>query len=237
MLEIKDNIACIKQQILRACQKSSRQVNEVHLLAVSKTKPISLIEQAYQAGLRAFGENYLQEAVEKIKKLQHLSNINWHFIGPIQSNKTKAIAEHFSWVQSVDRLKVIQRLNNQREQAIDNNLQQLPLNICLQINISGEKNKSGAMIEQLDELAAAVEQCQFLQLRGLMAIPEKNAPFSRYQQMQTLFNSLKAQYSNVDTLSLGMSNDLAQAIAAGSTMVRIGTAIFGARVPLRNKEK
>ncbi len=237
MLEIKDNIACIEQQILHACQKSSRQVNKVHLLGVSKTKPISLIEQAYQAGLREFGENYLQEAVEKIKQLQHLPNINWHFIGPIQSNKTKAIAEHFSWVQSVDRLKVIQRLNSQREQAIENNLRQLPLNVCLQVNISAEQNKSGAMVAQLDELAEAVDQCQFLQLRGLMAIPEKNAPFSRYQQMQTLFNSLKAQYSNIDTLSLGMSNDLAQAIAAGSTMVRIGTAIFGAREPLKSKEK
>ena len=234
MLEIKDNIACIEQQILHACQKNSRSVDDVRLLAVSKTKPTTSIIAAYQAGLREFGENYLQEAVEKIQHLSHLKSLQWHFIGPIQSNKTRAIAEHFSWVQSVDRLKIIQRLNLQREQAISDNLQTQPLNVCLQVNISQESNKSGIMPEQINELAEAIQQCKFLQLRGLMAIPEKNAPFSRYQQMQTLYNSLKAQYSNIDTLSLGMSNDLSLAIAASSTMVRIGTAIFGAREPRNN---
>jgi hypothetical protein len=231
MLEIKDNIACIEQQILHACQQNNRNRDEIRILAVSKTKPAALIEQAYKAGLREFGENYLQEAIGKIKQLNQLTDLKWHFIGPIQSNKTKTIAENFSWVQSVDRLKIIQRLNDHRRQAIDEGIQQQPLNVCLQVNISGEANKSGACVEQLNNLAQAVMHSPYLQLRGLMAIPEKSAPFIRYQQMQTLFNSLKAQYSKVDTLSLGMSNDLALAIGAGSTMVRIGTAIFGARTP------
>ena len=237
MINIKNNIADIEQQISLACQQNTRKSEEVCLLAVSKTKPNALIEQAYQAGQRHFGENYLQEAVDKIHSLSQLNDICWHFIGPIQSNKTKLIAENFSWVHSVERLKIAERLNNQRGQAMASKPNLTPLNICLQLNISEEESKSGINAEQLDELAQFVNQCEHLTLRGLMAIPEKNAPKETYLQMQHLFNQLKAQYPTVDTLSLGMSNDLTQAIAAGSTMVRIGTAIFGAREYATNIKK
>jgi PLP dependent protein len=234
MINIKDNIAAIEQQILQACQQNQRLNNDVCLLAVSKTKPNKLIEQAYQAGQRNFGENYLQEALEKISQLKHLNDICWHFIGPIQSNKSKLIAENFTWVHSVERLKIAERLNNQRGNYLKHHANLKPLNICLQVNISQEQSKSGVSIEQLPALAEMVNQCQHLTLRGLMAIPEKNATKSTYSQMQSLFNQLKAQYPSVDTLSLGMSNDLTQAIASGSTMVRIGTAIFGARTTQKN---
>ena len=237
MINIKNNIADIEQQISLACQQNTRKSEEVCLLAVSKTKPNALIEQAYQAGQRHFGENYLQEAVNKIHSLTQLDDIFWHFIGPIQSNKTKLIAENFSWVHSVERLKIAERLNNQRGQAMASNPNLTPLNVCLQLNISEEESKSGINVDQLDELAQFVNQCEYLTLRGLMAIPEKNAPKEIYLQMQHLFNQLKAQYPSVDTLSLGMSNDLTQAIAAGSTMVRIGTAIFGAREYATNIQK
>ncbi|PCI59950.1 MAG: YggS family pyridoxal phosphate-dependent enzyme [Gammaproteobacteria bacterium] len=229
MINIKDNIAAIEQQILQACQKNDRKFNEVCLLAVSKTKPNALIEQAYQAGQRHFGENYCQEALEKINQLKHLNDIYWHFIGPIQSNKTKLISENFTWVHSVERLKIIDRLNTQRGEYCAVYSDKPPLNICLQVNISQEPSKSGIMPEQVDEFAKRVTQSAHLTLRGLMAIPQKNAPTSTYLYMQDLYNQLKTQYSSVDTLSLGMSNDLDTAIAAGSTMVRIGTAIFGAR--------
>lgn len=222
-MNIKDKISTVRQQITDACLQANRATETVQLLAVSKTKPDELIEQAYLAGQRHFGENYLQEAVDKIMRLKHLSDIQWHFIGPIQSNKTRAIAEHFSWVHSVDRVKIATRLNEQRCS------QDTPLNICLQVNISEESSKSGVNPEQLPDLAQYVTQCPNLCLRGIMAIPEKNAPQASYAKMQALFVSLKQQYSSVDSLSLGMSNDLTQAIMAGSTMVRIGTAIFGAR--------
>jgi len=229
MINIKNNIADIEQQISLACQQNARNKQDICLLAVSKTKPNTLIEQAYQAGQRHFGENYLQEAIEKIHALKHLNELCWHFIGPIQSNKTKLIAENFAWVHSVERIKIADRLNKQRQQAmaVDENLK--PLNVCLQLNISEEISKSGIRTEELNELAKFVNQCDGLTLRGLMAIPEKNAPKSTYLQMQRLYTQLKTQYPSIDTLSLGMSNDLAQAITAGSTMVRIGTAIFGAR--------
>jgi len=229
MINIKDNITYIEQQIIQACQKNERLSTDVCLLAVSKTKPNALIEQAYQAGQRNFGENYLQEAVTKIAQLKNLSGIYWHFIGPIQSNKTKLIAENFSWVHSVARSKIAERLNKQRGDAIKANLVTLPLNVCLQVNISEEESKSGINPEALFHLAEFIDNCKHLTLRGIMAIPEKDASENTYLKMQSLFNQLKAQYPSVDTLSLGMSNDLNQAIAAGSTMVRIGTAIFGAR--------
>jgi pyridoxal phosphate enzyme (YggS family) len=239
MINIKNNIDKIKAQIQQACQQSGRlisliesskpiseQPSPVSLLAVSKTKPASLIEQAYLAGQHDFGENYLQEAVEKIEQLDQLSDINWHFIGPIQSNKTKLIASNFSWVHSVDREKIALRLN---QHLNDDNCHNTPLNICLQVNISNEDSKSGITIEQVFSLASVVDSCDKLTLRGLMAVPEKNAPKVCYEKMQQLFIELKKQYPSVDTLSLGMSNDLDEAIANGSTMVRIGTAIFGAR--------
>ncbi|MGB1198915.1 MAG: YggS family pyridoxal phosphate-dependent enzyme [Thalassotalea sp.] len=223
MMCIKDNIAAVNLQIESACQQANRSPKQVTLLAVSKTKPIDMIEQIYQTGQRCFGENYIQEAVEKIVQLKHLQNIVWHYIGPIQSNKTKLIAENFDWVQSVDRAKVITRLNEQRS------CHHTPLNVCLQVNISQESSKSGILIEQLNELAEQVNSAEHLTLRGLMAIPEKNNVAQSFKQMESLFNALKQRYSSVDTLSMGMSGDLEQAIASGSTMVRIGTAIFGER--------
>lgn len=237
MINIKDNLDKIKAQIQHAYQQSSRFIissgstdttifKSVTLLAVSKTKPANLVEQAYLAGQRDFGENYLQEAVDKISVLAHLPAINWHFIGPIQSNKTKMIASNFSWVHSVDREKVARRLN---QHLIEDNSHNTPLNICLQVNISNEESKSGVSVEDLFTLAEIVNNCDKLTLRGLMAVPKKNAPNTCYTQMNNLFEQLKAQYPSVDTLSLGMSNDLKVAIANGSTMVRIGTAIFGAR--------
>jgi len=245
MNNIKENIEKVKMQIEQACHAahtntpkskslSNNRQNPVTLLAVSKTKPASAVAEAYLAGQCDFGENYLQEAIEKIAILAHLPNICWHFIGPIQSNKTKQIAQHFSWVHSVDRAKIAHRLNDHlsehlSEQTQQNNGQDTSLNICLQVNISEETSKSGIMADELFSLAEVVDNCDKLTLRGLMAIPEKNASEATYEKMQHLFKKLQAQYSTVDTLSMGMSNDLTRAIAHGSTMVRIGTAIFGKR--------
>jgi len=243
MINIKDNLDKIKAQIQQACQQSGRlTVNlnnkatlPVTLLAVSKTKPITLIEQAYHAGQTDFGENYLQEAVDKVAKLSHLPNLCWHFIGPIQSNKTKQIASNFSWVHTLDREKIALRLNqhlnelSQVQSSAASQNQDTLLNVCLQVNISEESSKSGLKISEVVKLAETVNNCDKLVLRGLMAIPEKNAEPARYQQLQQLFIKLQQQYPSVDTLSLGMSNDLTVAINHGSTMVRIGTAIFGER--------
>ena len=242
MNQIQKNIHEIKSQIQHACNACSQDQNQdseslsnnrqnlVTLLAVSKTKPIAAIEQAYIAGQRDFGENYLQEATDKITKLSHLNGINWHFIGPIQSNKTKQIAQHFNWVHCVDRAKIAHRLNDHlSDPSLQNNCQDTSLNICLQVNISEETSKSGIMVDEVFSLAEVVDNCDKLTLRGLMAIPEKNAGETSYQKMQHLFKKLQAQYPTVDTLSMGMSNDLDIAIKHGSTMVRIGTAIFGER--------
>jgi len=223
MTLIKDNIAAIKAQISQACNQCSRSIDDVTLLAVSKTKPSLLIEQAYQAGQRAFGESYVQESVEKITQLSHLTNICWHFIGPIQSNKTRQIAENFSWVHGIDRLKIATRLNEHRS------TQDTPLNVCLQINISNEISKSGVLLNELAELAQYVSTCKNLVLRGVMAIPEKNASADTFNKMHDIFKSFQQMYPTIDTLSMGMSGDMEQAILSGSTMVRVGTAIFGAR--------
>jgi hypothetical protein len=220
---IKDNLAKINLQILNACNTAERSISQVTLLAVSKTKTSTVIEQAYLAGQREFGESYIQEAVEKIANLQKLSNIVWHFIGPIQSNKTRLIAENFAWVHSIDRIKVAKRLNDHRSS------QDTPLNVCLQVNISGEESKSGIAMEDLAQLVAFVNSCEHLTLRGLMAIPEKNASSNSFEKMQQLFIDLKKEHISIDTLSMGMSGDLTDAIAKGSTMVRVGSAIFGAR--------
>ena len=165
---IKDNLATVELQIQQACQQAKRNRAELTLLAVSKTKPVEMIKQAYLAGQYAFGESYIQEAIDKILQLQNLNHAVWHFIGPIQSNKTKLIAEHFSWVHSVDRAKIITRLNEHRGN------QDTPLNVCLQVNISEEQTKSGAQINEIFHLAELVEQSPNLRLRGLMAIPKKN---------------------------------------------------------------
>ncbi len=234
MINIPDNLAKINAKISESCIKNGRlslkpttpSALPVSLLAVSKTKPSSLIEQAYFAGQVNFGENYLQEALQKINELSTLPDLVWHFIGPIQSNKTKQIANNFSWVHSVDREKVALRLNQHLSEHTNHNT---PLNICLQVNISDEASKSGTSAESLFSLAEVVNNCDNLLLRGLMAIPEKNAANTCYQAIEQLFLQLKSLYPSVDTLSLGMSNDLNIAIAHGSTMVRVGTDIFGQR--------
>jgi hypothetical protein len=223
MTNIKHNIAAIEQQISLACKQNNRLAQEISLLAVSKTKPTEMIKQAYAVGQRQFGENYVQEGITKIVELAELNDIIWHFIGPIQSNKTKAIAEHFDWVQSVDREKIAARLNDQR--AILNK----PLNVCIQINIDNEASKSGISVSELPKLAKFISTCEHLTLRGIMAVPSKTAEAKSYQHLQQLFIELQQHYPHIDTLSVGMSNDLTQAIANGSTMVRIGSAIFGER--------
>lgn len=200
------------------------------LLAVSKTKPFSAIEQAYAAGQRAFGENYVQEGVDKILAAQQQDwqqdPIEWHFIGPLQSNKTRLVAEHFDWMQTVDRLKIAERLNQQRPADL------APLKVCLQVNISGESTKSGLNIEQVLPLAEEIVKLDKLELKGLMAIPQATQDEQLEQQfaeMQRCYRALQTRFPGVDTLSIGMSGDMQAAINAGSTMVRIGTAIFGAR--------
>ena len=223
MNHIKDNLGKVEQQIANTCQLCSRDPSSVSLLAVSKTKPASDVELAFQAGQTRFGENYVQEAVEKIGQLSHLEGIEWHFIGPIQSNKTSLLAQHFSWVQSVDRVKIIKRLSEQRPADMP------ALNICLQINISNEASKSGASIEDLPSLVAAISECPNLVLRGFMAIPEKGQASLSFAKMDQLFKQYQVDIPTMDTLSMGMSGDMVQAIEYGTTMVRIGTAIFGAR--------
>lgn len=223
MSTIAENISTLAERIHNAAQAAQRDPASIGLLAVSKTKPASDLREAYAAGLRDFGENYLQEALGKQTELSDLPLI-WHFIGPIQSNKTRAIAEHFDWVHSVDRLKIAQRLSEQRPAELP------PLNICIQVNVSGEASKSGCTPEDLPALAQAISDLPNIRLRGLMAIPEptedsdeQNAAFAAVRSLQDQLNL------PLDTLSMGMSHDLEAAIAQGATWVRIGTALFGAR--------
>ena len=229
MSDIARNLAQIKAKISAAALRCGRSSEEVTLLAVSKTKPESDIEQAIAAGQRAFGENYVQEGVEKIRHFADLgvSGLEWHFIGPLQSNKSRLVAEHFDWCHTVDRLRIATRLSDQRPKEMP------PLNVLIQINISDEHSKSGIPLAALDELAGQIAELPGLTLRGLMAIPAPESSYERQfavaQQMAVAFSALKHRYPHVDTLSLGMSDDMDAAIAAGSTMVRIGTAIFGAR--------
>ncbi|AVO61791.1 YggS family pyridoxal phosphate-dependent enzyme [Pseudomonas chlororaphis] len=223
MSTIADNIALVSARIRAAAQASQRDESSIHLLAVSKTKPAAALREAYAAGLRDFGENYLQEALGKQAELGDLP-LSWHFIGPIQSNKTRAIAENFAWVHSVDRLKIAQRLSEQRPADLP------PLNICIQINVSGEASKSGCTPADLPALASAISALPRLKLRGLMAIPEptedRAAQDAAFAAVRRLNESLDLP---TDTLSMGMSHDLEAAIAQGATWVRIGTALFGAR--------
>ena len=223
MSTIADNIGQVRQRIRAAADAVQRDANSIHLLAVSKTKPAQAVREAYAAGMCDFGENYLQEALGKQAELTDLP-LSWHFIGPIQSNKTRAIAENFAWVHSVDRLKIAQRLSEQRPADLP------PLNICIQVNVSGEASKSGCTPADLPALANAISALPRLTLRGLMAIPEptedrteQDAAFATVRDLQ---NSLNLP---LDTLSMGMSHDLESAIAQGATWVRIGTALFGAR--------
>ncbi|QSB20485.1 YggS family pyridoxal phosphate-dependent enzyme [Pseudomonas sp. 15A4] len=223
MSTIAENISTLAERIRSAAQAVQRDPASVGLLAVSKTKPASDLREAYDAGLRDFGENYLQEALGKQAELSDLPLI-WHFIGPIQSNKTRAIAEHFAWVHSVDRLKIAQRLSEQRPPELP------PLNICIQVNVSGEASKSGCAPEDLPALAQAISVLPNLKLRGLMAIPEPTDDRDEQNASFAAVSTLQAQLGlPLDTLSMGMSHDLEAAIAQGATWVRIGTALFGAR--------
>ncbi|MGY2196244.1 YggS family pyridoxal phosphate-dependent enzyme [Pseudomonas pergaminensis] len=223
MSTIADNIGQVSQRIRAAADAVQRDASSIHLLAVSKTKPAQAVREAYAAGMRDFGENYLQEALGKQAELTDLP-LSWHFIGPIQSNKTRAIAENFAWVHSVDRLKIAQRLSEQRPADLP------PLNICIQVNVSGEASKSGCTPADLPALANAISALPRLKLRGLMAIPEptedRAAQDAAFAAVRDLQNSLNLP---LDTLSMGMSHDLESAIALGATWVRIGTALFGAR--------
>ncbi|MCW8335730.1 YggS family pyridoxal phosphate-dependent enzyme [Vibrio paucivorans] len=230
MSSIQQNIEHITSQIESAQQKCGRPRDSVQLLAVSKTKPNEAILEAAQAGQRAFGENYVQEGVEKVQHFnQHHADIDieWHFIGPIQSNKTRHVAEHFAWVHTVDRAKTAQRLNDQRPEHMP------AIQVLIQVNTSGEASKSGATDKEVFELAELISSLPNLTLRGLMSIPanvsDYQSQLSAFKQLAELKDKLAKQYPDIDTLSMGMSGDMDAAIEAGSTMVRIGTAIFGAR--------
>jgi PLP dependent protein len=223
---IAENIAQLSARLQRLERQYGRSASSVKLLAVSKRHPVESIIAANKAGIEDFGENYLQEALDKI---QHLSSlrVNWHFIGPIQSNKTKAIAENFQWVHSIDRLKIAQRLSDQREPSASK------LNVCVQVNISHEANKSGVELGEVEALCDRVAALPNLQLRGLMAIPaaEPDLDSQRiaFRVLAQEYSRLKPRYVQFDTLSMGMSNDFEAAIAEGSTLIRIGTGIFGPR--------
>jgi PLP dependent protein len=230
MTSIASNLQTVRDRIGHACAVAGRDVTQVTLLAVSKTFGPEAVEQAVAAGQRHFGENYVQEGVEKILALrerQPAESLCWHCIGPLQSNKTRLVAEHFDWVQSVDRLKIAQRLSEQRPAALG------PLQVCLQVNVDGGANKSGVSPAELPVLAQAVVRLPGLRLRGLMCIPEPaDSPAAQralFGQARALFDDLNRQGLVLDTLSLGMSDDLDAAIASGSTMVRVGRAIFGGR--------
>ena len=212
-------------QAIQDYQKQHSISRAIQLVAVSKTKPVNAIEQAYQAGQRAFGENYVQEGVDKIAQLTHLDDIEWHFIGPLQSNKTKLIAAHFDWMHSVDRGKIAQRLNDQRPP------ERGPLNVLIQVNISRESSKSGCQPDDVMTLVKQIDCLPSLRLRGLMCIgsPDKQASITEFQHMQALFEQLSSQFPHLDTLSMGMSDDWQTAVSHGSTMIRLGSAIFGQR--------
>lgn len=224
-MSISENLSRIQQQIEQISAEYQRE--NVRLLAVSKTKPVQAIEEAIRADQCAFGENYVQEGVEKIAYFSGNKSLEWHFIGPLQSNKSRLVAEHFDWIQTVDRFKIAERLNDQRPEHLP------PLNVLIQINISDESSKSGIQPEEMFSLAEKISQFPRLKLRGLMAIPKPESEPEQQKislrKMKDLFNRLQQQFESVDTLSMGMSDDMASAIECGSTMVRIGTAIFGER--------
>lgn len=230
MTTIENRLQEVRRRVAVACRQADRDPTSVTLLAVSKTFDAAAVAQALAAGQHAFGENYIQEGVEKIQAL-HTSHpragIEWHCIGPVQSNKTRLVATHFDWVQSVERLKIALRLNEQRPEDLP------PLQVCLQVNVDGGANKSGVTPEDLLPLAQAVAALPRLRLRGLMCIPEPAEGFEAqrelFLQARALFDGLNAHGLGLDTLSMGMSDDLEAAVAAGSTLVRVGRALFGQR--------
>ncbi len=226
MTSISANLQAVKSRIVAACAAAGRDPGRVSLLAVSKTWPADAVRLAAQSGQRAFGENYVQEAVAKAAALADL-DLEWHFIGPLQSNKTRPVAEAFAWVHSIDRLKLAERLSMQRPAGLP------PLQVCVQVNVSGEASKSGCTAEQAPDLCRAVAALPNLKLRGLMAIPEPAQESAvarrRFGDLRALRDRLNEAGMQLDTLSMGMSDDLEDAIMAGATIVRVGTAIFGAR--------
>ena len=229
-MNIQQNVLRIQHRIEAACQQAGRASNTVRLLAVSKTKSVAEISTAFEAGQSAFGENYVQEGVDKIQYFQAQGlQLEWHFIGPLQSNKTRLVAEHFDWMQTLERAKIADRLNEQRP------ADKAPLNVLIQINISDEETKSGISPHEMLNLAKHIENLPHLRLRGLMAIPAPTENIaeqeSAFKKMAALFEQLKQAFpaQPIDTLSMGMTDDMPSAIKCGSTMVRIGTAIFGAR--------
>ncbi|NQX89777.1 MAG: YggS family pyridoxal phosphate-dependent enzyme [Halioglobus sp.] len=225
-LQLRDNIANVGQRLRLSAAKSQYGNSDILLVAVSKTRPVSAVRAAHRFGLTHFGENYLQEAVDKVTALEDLPLI-WHFIGPIQSNKTQGIATHFDWVHSIDREKIATRLHYQRPAEMRR------LQVCLQVNISGESSKSGVTMTQLPELARSVLKLSRLQLRGLMAIPapdmDPDQLRNEFAGLRVALGQLRTLAPSLDTLSMGMSADMESAIAEGATMVRVGTAIFGPR--------
>lgn len=230
--QIGKSLQKVREQINSLATKHKRAPGDITLLAVSKTKPIEAIRAAIAAGQHAFGENYPDEAIEKIRTVHTemgMDKSEWHFIGAIQSRKARALAQNFSWVHSVDRLKVAKKLSEHRPPDLP------PLNICLQVNIDNEPTKSGVLEDELTSLAAECAALPGLQLRGLMAIPAPQENFdaqrAAFARLRTCLNDLKATHTGLDTLSMGMSGDLEAAIAEGATIVRVGTAIFGARAP------
>jgi len=226
MRSIDDNLQAVRQRISSAAAAAGRDPRDVTLLAVSKTHPAALVEAALRAGQRAFGENYVQEAVEKMDALAG-RQIEWHLIGPLQSNKTRLVAERFDWVHSVESEKVARRLSEQRPGGL------APLNVLIQVNVSGEASKSGVAADKVFPLSESIHALPRLKLRGLMAVPEPGADVARYRELKDLYDRMKGDFG-LDTLSVGMSDDMDTAIAEGSTMVRVGTAIFGARQSIRS---
>ena len=229
MTTIEANLQAVRRRIEAACRAAGRDAQQVRLLAVSKTFPAAAVREALACGQQDFGENYVQEAVAKIGQCGAAGTAQptWHCIGPIQANKTRLVAGHFAWVQSIDRLRIAQRLNDQRPAQLP------PLQVCIQVNTDGGPTKAGVTPDALPELARQIRQLPRLQLRGLMTIPEPEADFAAacalHARARVLFEQLQAEGHRLDTLSMGMSADLEAAIHAGSTMVRVGTAIFGAR--------
>ncbi len=226
MKTISDRLQDVRARVAAAATSARRTPDEVHLLAVSKTWPAAAVREAAAAGQRAFGENYVQEGVDKIEALRELG-LEWHFIGPLQSNKTRLVASAFDWVHSIDRLKIAERLSAQRDVHL------APLNVCLQVNVSGEESKSGVAPGEVAALAQAVADLPRLRLRGLMCIPEPTGDVTLLRARFALLRELQAQLIaaglSLDTLSMGMSHDIEPAIAEGATIVRVGTAIFGER--------
>lgn len=224
-----ESLASARRRLAKALSEAGRPAEAARLLAVSKTKPAAMIREAWALGQRDFGENYVQEALDKQAELADLDGIVWHFIGPLQANKTRAVAEHFAWVHSVDRVKIARRLNDQRPQAMG------PLEVCLQVNVSAEASKSGVGLDELEPLAEAVLAMPQLRLRGLMTIPAPAKELARQREplarLRQALETLRTRFPDapLDTLSMGMSDDLEAAVLEGATLVRLGTAIFGAR--------